>query len=52
MSRKILCGLRDITFPQLFISISAKCFLLKAIRAMEILTGEQMRSPRKMYKLK
>ena len=52
MSCKILRDFRDISFPQLFISISMKYFLLKAIRAMEILSGEQMSSPRKMYKLK
>ena len=45
MSRKIFCNLRDISSPQLFVSMSAKYFQLKA---MEILSGEQMRGPRKM----
>ena len=40
MSHKILCGLRDISLQ------------LKALKAMEILSGEQMRGPRKMCQLK
>ena len=39
---------RKISFPQLFISMSAKYFQLKARKAMEILSSEQMRGPRKM----
>ena len=38
---------RKISFSQLFISISAKNFQLKALKAMKILTREQMRGPRK-----
>ena len=34
--------------PQLFISVSAKYFQLKALKAMEILTGGQMRGPGKI----
>ena len=37
-----------ISFPQLFTSISAKYFQLEAPKAMEILSREQMRGPRKM----
>ena len=37
-----------ISFPQLFVSMSAKCFQLKAVKAMEVLSHEQMRGPRKM----
>ena len=47
MSRKILCDLRDISFPQHFVSMSGKYFQLKALKAMEILSGEQMRGPEK-----
>ena len=39
MSRKILCDLRDTSFPLLFVSTSAKYFELKALKAMEILSG-------------
>ena len=39
---------RKIYFPQLFTSMSAKCFQLKAIKTMEILSREQMRGPSKM----
>ena len=39
---------RKISFLQLFISMSAKYFQLKARKAMEILSREQMRGPRKM----
>ena len=48
MSRKILCNLRDISFPQLFVLMSAKYFQLKARKAMEILSDEQIRGPRKI----
>ena len=48
MSRTILCDLRSISFPQLFVSMSSKYFQFKALKIMEILIGEQMRSPRKM----
>ena len=49
MSRKILCDLRNISFPQLFVSMSVKYFQLKALRAMEIFSVEQMRGgPNKM----
>ena len=48
MSRKILSDLRDIFFLQLFVSISANHFQLKALKAMKVLSGEQMRGPRKM----
>ena len=51
MSSKILCHLRDISFPQLFVSRSAKYptqIQLKVLKAMEILSGEQMRGPRKI----
>ena len=41
-------SLRDISFAQLFASMSAKYFQLKALKAMGILSGEQMRGPRKM----
>ena len=37
-----------ISFPHLFISMSAKYFQLKALKTMEILSREQMRDPRKM----
>ena len=47
MSRKNVCYLRDISFPQLFISMNRKYFQLKALKAMEILSGEQMRRPKK-----
>ena len=46
--QKILCDLRDISFPQLFVSMSAKYFQRKALKAMQILSDEQMRRPRKM----
>ena len=39
---------RKISFPQLFVSMSAKYFRLKARKAMESLTREQMRDLRKM----
>ena len=48
MSQKILCDLRDISFPQLFVSMNAKYFQLKALQAMDILSDEKMRGPRKM----
>ena len=48
MSRKSLCDLRDIFSLQFFVSMSAKCFQLKALKAMETLTGEQMRGSGKM----
>ena len=37
-----------ISFPQLFVSMGAKCFQLKALKTMEILSREKMRGPRKM----
>ena len=37
-----------ISFPRLFVSISAKYFQLKARKAMEILSREQVRGPIKM----
>ena len=43
MLRQILCDFRDISFPQIFVSMSTKNFQLKALKAMEILSGEQMR---------
>ena len=48
MSRKVLSDLGDISFLQFFVSMSAKYFQLKALKAMEILSGEQMKSSRKM----
>ena len=36
-----------ISFPQLFVSMSVKYFQLKAVKAMEILSHEQMRGARK-----
>ena len=48
MSPKTFCDLCDISFPQLFVSTSAKYFQLKALKAMEILSGERMRAPRKI----
>ena len=39
---------RKISFPQLFLSISAKYFQLKACKAMKILSREQVRGQRKM----
>ena len=48
MSHKILCDLGDISFQQFFVSVSVKYFQLKALKAMEILSGEQMRVPTKM----
>ena len=38
---------RKISFPQLFVSMNAKYFYLKSLKAMEILSREQMRGPRK-----
>ena len=46
--QNILCDLHDISFLHLFVSISAKYFLLKALKAMEVLSDEKMRGPRKM----
>ena len=46
--RQNLCDLPYISFPQFFVSMSAKHFQLKAVKAMEILIGEQMRGLRKM----
>ena len=43
---------RKISFVQLFVSMTSKYFQLKALKAMEILSREQMRGPRKMSKLK
>ena len=37
-----------ISFPQLFVSIGAKYFQLKAVKAMEILSREQMTGPGKI----
>ena len=48
MSRKILCDLRDISFPQPFVLMSAKHFQFKALKVIEILSGEQRRGPKKM----
>ena len=48
MLRKILCDLHDISFPQLSVSMSANYFHIKALKAMEVLSGKQMRGPRKM----
>ena len=48
MLHKIFCDLRHISFPQLFVSMSAKYFQLKALKTLEILRGEQMRGPTKM----
>ena len=45
MSRKILCDLRDISSPQLFVWMNAKYFQLKSLKAMEIFSGYQMRGP-------
>ena len=39
---------RKIPFPQLFASMNSKYFQLKALKAMEILSREQRRCPRKM----
>ena len=41
-----------ISFPQLFVSISAKYSQLKVRKAIKILSREQVRGPRKMKKLK
>ena len=38
----------NISFQQLFISMTAKYFKLKALETMEILSRKQMRGPRKM----
>ena len=38
----------NISFPQLFVSMSANYFQLKAREAMGILSREQMRGPRKI----
>ena len=38
---------RRISFPQLFVLISAKYFQHKARKAMEVLSSEQVRGPRK-----
>ena len=43
---------RKISFVQLFVSMNSKYFQLKALKAMEILSCEQMRGPRKVSKLK
>ena len=40
------------SFSQLFVSMTAKNFQLKALETMEILSHAQMRGPRKMPKLK
>ena len=48
MSRKILCDLRSIFYSQRFVLMSTKYFQLKALKVMEILSGEQMRGPRKI----
>ena len=48
MSLKILCDLHDISFPQLFVSMSANCFHIKGLKAMEVLSAEQRRGPRKI----
>ena len=48
MSRKILCDLRDISFPQASVSMSAKYFQLKTLKAIAIFSDEQMRGSRKM----
>ena len=48
MSRKILSELPDISSPQLFLLIRAKYLQHKALKAMGILSSEQMRGPRKM----
>ena len=45
---EIFCDLCDISFPQLFVLTSAKYFQLKALKAMEILSGEQTKGPKKM----
>ena len=37
-----------ISFPQLFVSMNAKYCQLKALKAMKILSREQMRGSRKM----
>ena len=39
---------RRISFPQLFVSISAKYFQFKARKATDILSREQVSGPRKM----
>ena len=52
MSRKILCDLRDISFPQPSVSMSAKYFQLKTLKVIAIFSDEQMRGSRKMWKLK
>ena len=39
---------RKVSFRQLFVSMSAKYFQLKALEAMEMLSLEQMRGTRKM----
>ena len=48
MSSTILCDLCDISSLQLFISMSVKYFQFKALKAMEILTGGQVRGPGKI----
>ena len=42
MSRKILRDLRYISIQQVFVSVIAKYFQLKALKAMKILNVEQM----------
>ena len=38
----------EMFFPQLYVSMSAKYFQLKALKAMGILSREKMRGPRIM----
>ena len=42
MLRKILCDLRSISFPLIFVSLSEKYFQLKSLKAVQILSREQM----------
>ena len=48
MSFKILSDLHDISFPQLFVSMSAKYIHIKTLKAMEVYSGKQMRGRRKL----
>ena len=47
MHCKILYDLRDISFPKHFVIMSTKYFQLKALKVIEILSGEQMGVPEK-----
>ena len=48
MLRKILCDLRDISFPQFFVFDERGLFSTQTLKAMKVLSGKKMRGPRKM----